>query len=123
MELNYHLIGKKIKQIRKLKKLSQQQLAELVGVSAVYMCLVETAKRNVSLSVLAKIAHTLEVTVDTLLVGNQLVKNEDYLEDFMLLLKDCTAFEKKFVFDTAQSAKNNFRENLQSFKLKSKLRN
>lgn len=48
------------KKIRNARGLSQQELADLAGVSIVSVNVVERAKRGVSLSTLEKIAHALD---------------------------------------------------------------
>lgn len=54
---------------RKHKNLSQEQLADLCGLHRTYIGSVERCERNVTLSTLEAIARALEVSVPTLLTG------------------------------------------------------
>lgn len=47
MTLNYLIIGKRIKEARKKKRLSQAQLCEMVGLSDGYVSYIETAVKSV----------------------------------------------------------------------------
>ena len=76
MTLNYLIIGKRIKEARKKKHLSQAQLCELVGLSNGYISYIETASKGVSLDALVRIANALNVTADELLAENLLTNRQ-----------------------------------------------
>ena len=52
-------IGKRIRELRGLKKISQEKLAELADLDRTYVSSVERGKRNVSIVNLEKIAKAL----------------------------------------------------------------
>lgn len=53
-----------LKELRKMRKLTQKTLAEKTGVSQCYICALEKGrKRNPSLDVVQKLAESLEVEV------------------------------------------------------------
>jgi transcriptional regulator with XRE-family HTH domain len=60
MNLNL-FIGKKITELRHVKKLSQEDLAFKAGIDRTYMSSIERGKRNISLSVAIKLASALEI--------------------------------------------------------------
>jgi transcriptional regulator with XRE-family HTH domain len=60
------LLAKNIKKYRKQKKLSQNQLAELLDTSREHLAKIETTKRYISLKLLFKLADKLEVPLDKL---------------------------------------------------------
>lgn len=65
-------IGKRIHQLRKEKKLSQEALAENAGITSVYLSKIETGKAaNVSFSIISHIAAALDVSIDYLMTGKQ----------------------------------------------------
>lgn len=64
MTINYKKLGKKIKEFRLEKGLSQEQLAELCDLSTAYISLIETGKRKINFSQLEKITKTLELSID-----------------------------------------------------------
>ena len=61
-----HLLGARIKELRKRAGLSQDQLAEQVGIESKYLSRLEVGKRNPSLDTLERIADALEIEMKTL---------------------------------------------------------
>lgn len=56
-------LGRQIQKIRKLKGLTQEQLAENVGVSTTWIGYIETGYKKPNLKLLYKIARVLDVKV------------------------------------------------------------
>ncbi len=54
-------LGKKLKEIRKNKGLTQEQLAEKVSIHPTYVGKLESGKNNVSIKMLFKISRALKV--------------------------------------------------------------
>ena len=54
--------GKNIAKYRKIKHLSQNQLAEMIDISREHLAKIETAKRGISLSLLFKLSETLDIS-------------------------------------------------------------
>jgi transcriptional regulator with XRE-family HTH domain len=63
-------IGERIKELRAAKKLTQTELAKIVGLSFIQIGRYETQKSNPSSDVLQKLATALETTTDFLMQGN-----------------------------------------------------
>ena len=59
--------GKRIRQLRTERNLSQEQLAELTGFHRTYIGMVERGERNISLSNIGVFAKAFEMTVSELL--------------------------------------------------------
>ena len=59
-------LGKNIKKYRKLKKLSQNQLAELLDFSREHVACIETGKEFISLRKIFQLADILEIPVKDL---------------------------------------------------------
>lgn len=59
-------LGHNIQIARKAKKLSQNELAEKLGISREHLAKIETAKRRISLSLLFKTSDVLEVNESVL---------------------------------------------------------
>jgi transcriptional regulator with XRE-family HTH domain len=55
--------GKRLYQLRKEKKMSQETLAELSELNRPYISAIEQGKRNVSLEVIEKLARALEIEI------------------------------------------------------------
>ena len=58
--------GLRIKEIRKLRGMSQEQLASGSGLDRSYVSGIEQGKRNASLEVIAKLANVLEIQIKEL---------------------------------------------------------
>ena len=67
-EYYYSLLRKNVKEIRKSKGLTQQDLADLTYLSREYICDIENEKRNKhpSFSVIGRLADALEVEIGLL---------------------------------------------------------
>ena len=65
--MNFTAIGARIKEARLNKKLTQEQLAELVDVGVYYIGEIERGQKLPSLSVFVKIVEVLGVTADSIL--------------------------------------------------------
>jgi transcriptional regulator with XRE-family HTH domain len=61
--------GKRVATVRKSKGVTQQQLAESVGMSVVAIAYIETGKRWARLSTLNKIAKSLKIDIAELFKG------------------------------------------------------
>ena len=111
LDINYALIGKRIKEMRTQMKLSQTAFAELAGVSARYISYIEAAGKKASLSSLISIANSIGISIDELLYGNQPAFKADYQLDISLLIESCSPPEKRFVYLLVSSVINILRDN------------
>lgn len=111
MTLNFRLIGLRIQETRRRKRLSQAELAEQVDLSVSYISHIERAKKQTSLESLVKIANALGVTADLLLNGNQNFDQKEYMIELMDLLNDCDAYEKRMIYETVCTLKKSLRDN------------
>jgi transcriptional regulator with XRE-family HTH domain len=111
MALNIKIIGRRVKESRIQKHMSQADLAERVEMSVAYISYIETAKKQASLEALVRIADVLGVTVDTLLNGNQANDAAEYKEELAKLIEDCSSYEKRIVYEIALATKKSLLEN------------
>lgn len=64
-------IGKEFKTARAIKKITQKELANQIGVSHEWICKIERGKaNNITLSLLLSIAETLDVKLDISKINN-----------------------------------------------------
>lgn len=103
--LNYYEIGQRIRKIRKAQGLSQEQLAEQVGISTTHMSHIETGNTKVSLSVFVDIAVALHAMADELLFDNSNNQKQVALEDIQNVLNSCSPQEAKIICDIIKSTK------------------
>lgn len=59
--------GEKVRQLRKLKNISQEELAHKADLHRTYIGMIERAEKNITLLNVEKIAKALEITISELL--------------------------------------------------------
>lgn len=111
MAVNFKQLGKRVKECRNNKNISQAELAERINVTSAYMSNIETATKKASLEVLVRISNELDTTVDKLLFGNQINDAAEYYKEFVELLSDCSLFEKRVLLELALAMKSSLRNN------------
>ena len=65
--MDYYQIGQRVRRFRRAQGLSQEALAERVGISVTHMSHIETGNTKLSLAVFAALAEGLGVAADELL--------------------------------------------------------
>lgn len=78
--INYKLIGKRIKQSRLKKKITQEKLAEKLNVSPEYCSKIECGKVKINLQRLSQISLILDEKIEFLISGT-IVETKDYLKE------------------------------------------
>lgn len=64
-------IAKRIRERRQILKLTEQELADAIGVTRQHISAIEQGKASPSLAILAKLAEELGVSVDYLVIGKE----------------------------------------------------
>ncbi|MGN1132123.1 MAG: helix-turn-helix domain-containing protein [Ruminococcus sp.] len=109
--MDYYRIGQKIRKYRKAIGMSQEQLAEKVGISNTHMSHIETGNTKLSLPVLVKLSKSLEVRTDDLLFDSPSEK-ELSVKQLNETLKSCTSEETRIIADMAKALKISFDKHL-----------
>lgn len=102
--MNYYEIGQRIRKFRKASSLSQEELAEKVGISVTHMSHIETGNTKLSLEVFVNIATVLDIQTDELL-RNEFSGKKLAEDELFELLNKCNEKEIKFILDMIKSAK------------------
>lgn len=84
--IDYIALGKRIKEKRISKKLTQEQLGEICELSSAHIGHIERGTRILSVDVLFRIAQALDVSIDYLLFDS--VENNNILSSIAPMLKD-----------------------------------
>lgn len=101
--LDYKLIGERIRQERKAKKISQCKLAKELGVCVAYMSRIEKGSSQLSLKRLNQICSILDISEGAILNGTD-EKLDNYLEkDMQELLNKATDEQKKLVYKVVKT--------------------
>lgn len=110
MELNYALIGARIKKIRKSQNITQDKLSEMAGISPQHLSQIESAKTKLSLPALINICNALKVTTDKVLCDVLTANTSEQInEDIAEVFKDCTADEVYLMLSVAENLKKSIR--------------
>ncbi|WP_273401718.1 helix-turn-helix domain-containing protein [Traorella massiliensis] len=88
--IDYKLIGKRIKQKRNEKRITQEQLASDLSLSTFYISKIENGKSTPTLETLAEIAKYLELDLAYLITGTSKLENEYYLKQISEILSKAT---------------------------------
>lgn len=85
-------IGERVRLVRVSRGLSREELAELLGISALFVGYIECGQRGMSIATLQKICKALNVSADYILLGN--TKTES---DKEVLISAVEELESQFV--------------------------
>jgi transcriptional regulator with XRE-family HTH domain len=99
MDMNYHLLGTRLRHERLKKDLTQEQLAEKVDVSHAYIGQIERGERSLTLDTLIRLSNELGVTVDELLSDSIEISNEHYLNRIKQILLKRSDKEQQMALD------------------------
>lgn len=110
--MDYYEIGQRIRKIRKAHGLSQESLAEQVGISVTHMSHIETGNTKLSLPVLVSLADTLEVHTDDLLYEQNRVDRSNMMDAILNMLNTCTTQQIKIIEDVLKATKISLDQNL-----------
>lgn len=92
-------VGKTIQEIRKVRGLSQKELAEMVGTSQAYISALERGKQNPSMDTYIKIAEQLKVpreVLEVLSLDLEKIPEERRVEYMELFLKMKSFFRSAY---------------------------
>jgi len=99
MKNTKELLGARIKEIRKIRRLSQYQLSEKVNIDPKHLSRIEVGKSYTSLETLEKIAMALQVEIKDLFEFVDHVTNEEIRENTIRLLNEANEKKLKIIFN------------------------
>lgn len=94
-----------IKRAREERGFTQEELAELAGISHSHLSKVETGTRAIGMKTYVKILEALEVTPVLVSEVERTEKNTELLLRFICILKECQETELQFYLDIIESMK------------------
>ena len=107
--MDYKLLGQRIRSARLSAGLSQEQLAEMVGLTSQHISHTEVASTKISLPTLIKIANALHTSVDRLL-SDSIHDSKAYLmDDVQTVFSDCNPDEIYVMLEAANAVKKSMR--------------
>lgn len=111
MEIDYKALGMRIRQKRIERRMTQDALADTVGVTSPHFSNIETGKTKVSLPTLIAISNALSVSPDRLLCDNIMPAQVIFEEEAKELFEDCDEYEVRVLVDMLKSIKGILRRN------------
>lgn len=109
-EIDYAKIGERIKAIRLKKGISQQKLADRIGVTQSAVSHLEIGMRGLHLEPIIQIANAFEISVDELLGSSVKISIDKYDSMAKEMLDDCSKQEREFLLKGIKHIKGDFRE-------------
>lgn len=97
--------GMRIRNFRNRKRLSQEKLAELTGVSQEHIAKIESGVNIPSLELFVAIANALEISSDDLLSDNLKTLYSEYEKEYYAILSDCNSDERSILLKTLKFLK------------------
>lgn len=89
--MDFISMGQRIKNERRKQSLTQEKLAEIIGVTRNHISLIEKGDRAAGIEVLEKISNCFNVSIDYLVKGDQLVFYKSAISEFEQFMKEiCT---------------------------------
>lgn len=100
--MDYKLLGKNIKEVRKSLKMTQEQLAEKIEVSTVFISQIESGSRKPSLETIYKLSIALKIKIDTLINTDYNTELPDDVTQLVDLLNMCSPKQRTFVTEISK---------------------
>jgi len=107
--MDYVLLGQRIRAARLSAGMSQEQLAEIVGLTSQHISHTEVASTKISLPALVKIANALNTSIDKLLFDSIHDSNPHLLNDVQAVFSDCDPDEVYVMLEAASAVKKSIR--------------
>lgn len=114
--IDYKMIGARIRAIRNARKMTQEQLAEAVGVGVTHISHIETGNSIPSLQVVINIINALNCSADELLFMDVQKASPEINGWLTELVADCSQEERKLISDMVIALKASLRR-LKTFEL------
>lgn len=103
---DYINIGKRIKQYRTEKGISQEALAEMVNINYRHISNIETGRRYPSLEIIIAFANVFGVSADDLLVDTLEHTSSVVGKEVHAILQDCHPAKKKMLIEILKFMKD-----------------
>lgn len=101
-EINFNKIGKKLKEIRLSRGLTQEYIANMADVNTSHISNIENNRVKVSLPTLVHICNALDVTVDYILSDEYIAPSSVLDEEILRQLQLCSLKTKKQILQIIQ---------------------
>ena len=101
--VNYKEVGKRIRNARSDKKITQEKFAEMLGVSTGYISQIESGQKCFNLKRLKETEKILEKPTSYFIDGTEKDSNGDLIDEIVEILKTLDEEKIKMIKDLAKS--------------------
>jgi len=109
VNLNYELIGIRIKNVRLSQKLTQEGLAEICGISPQHVSHIENGGTKLSLPCLIAVCNALKITPNDVLMDSVENNEPQLLNEVSTVFSDCSPDEMYLMLSQAENLKKALR--------------
>jgi transcriptional regulator with XRE-family HTH domain len=109
MELNYELIGVRLRAVRLEKGFTQERTSELADVSPQHYSKIESGGTKLSLPCLVRICNALEITPDDVLMDSVDKSAPQLSKEIAFVFSGCTNDEMFLMLSVAENLKKSLR--------------
>lgn len=99
MAIDYQMIGHRLQDSRKTQSITQEMLAERVGITVVYLSKIENGRVRPTLELLDSLCSVLRVNLSDVLTGVQIQEDDYANERVVALLRSCAPDIKEAALD------------------------
>lgn len=92
--------------------LSQEKLAEIIGISPTHMSHIETGNTKLSLAVLVAISSALSVQIDAIIYGENQTTKTSLKQELAEIIDSCSINEANIIIEIIKSIKVSFDKHL-----------
>ena len=111
MDLDYSLIGSRIKEARLAKNMTQEELAAQIDISVAFLSRVERGSTHINLKRLSQICNLLEVPEGYVLNGTSSESDNYLLPEFSDIFKSASPKTQKLIYNIAKLIIENEEDN------------
>lgn len=110
IDINYTLVGRRLRTARKKREFTQERLAEMAEISPQHCSGIETGAAKVSLPALIKLCNALDITPNEVLMDSVLaVAKPELLREVAMVFSDASPDEIYLMLAQAKSLKEALR--------------
>lgn len=109
IELNYQLIGKRLRTIRQKHGFTQELVSERAGISPQHYSGIECGSAKVSLPALVRLCNALDATPDEILMDSVAQATPLLLKEVAEVFSDCSPDEIFLMLSQAENLKKTLR--------------
>lgn len=95
MTITKNSFGKRVQELRKARRLTQEQLAELIDIDVKHMSKIECGRHFPSIEILNKIAEALEKPIQDFFIDDHFQERDVLIDNLVQKLKNLP--ENKFI--------------------------